>query len=166
MLSKGDTHMYTGVMIDFFWIWNDWHWTSNFENSWFLFRVIISLFGLVEIPYFFFFFFCRTCTFVLAGVSAATPLPIQFVPFLEDTLDKVKQCRSRRSSVLLRKLSSRMRVERRVRWRRNCSLKVCLVIYIVRSPAHFTILSLISHANIRVYRPRVIIHGPISMGRG
>ena len=90
---------------------------------------IISLFGLAEILDH---FFSRTCAFVLAVVflGVAIPRAIQFVPLLDDTLEKVKQVVHRVIPVE-KKLSSRMMAERRMRWRGKPFLKVCLVLYTI-----------------------------------
>jgi SpoVK/Ycf46/Vps4 family AAA+-type ATPase len=58
-----------------------------------------------------------------------------------------------------------MKVERRVRWRRRCYLKVRLDFFNLFSKgANFFLNSAMQ--TLRVYRPRVIIHGPVGMGQG
>jgi len=52
---------------------------------------MISLFGLNGSTYFVYFFAELVPSSARSSSSAATPLPIQFVPLLEDTLEKVKQ---------------------------------------------------------------------------
>ena len=52
---------------------------------------MISLFGFNGSTYFVYFFAELVPSSARSSSSAATPLPIQFVPLLEDTLEKVKQ---------------------------------------------------------------------------
>ena len=87
------------------------------------------------------------------------PLPIQFAPLLEDILEKVKQVVHWVLSV--EKLSAELEDQggEENALEKEMSLKVCLVIYTIRSLAYFTILSPISHVNTTCISPTIIIHG-------
>ncbi|KIM42662.1 hypothetical protein M413DRAFT_70190 [Hebeloma cylindrosporum] len=83
--------------------------------------------------------------------SAATPLPIQFVPLLEGTLEKVKQVVHRVMPVE-KKLSALEEAEFEDEGGEEGALEKEMFSQAMQT--------------LRVYRPRVIIHGPIGMGQG
>ncbi|KAF4602613.1 hypothetical protein EYR40_005828 [Pleurotus pulmonarius] len=85
-----------------------------------------------------------------SSVSAATPLPSQFVPLLSDTLEKVK-------NVINRVLP----VEKK-----RTALEEAEFEDEGEEGALDREMMLQSMEKLRVYRPRVVIHGPVGMGQG
>ncbi|KDR71037.1 hypothetical protein GALMADRAFT_75355 [Galerina marginata CBS 339.88] len=83
--------------------------------------------------------------------SAATPLPVQFVPLLESTLEKVKEVIQRVMPVE-KKLSALEEAEFEDEGGEEGALEKEMLSQAMQT--------------LRVYRPRVIIHGPIGMGQG
>jgi len=83
--------------------------------------------------------------------SAATPLPTQFVPLLEDTLEKVKETIQRVMPVE-KKLTALEEAEYEDEGGEDDALEREMLSQAMQT--------------LRVYRPRVIIHGPIGMGQG
>ncbi|KAF9568757.1 AAA-domain-containing protein [Agrocybe pediades] len=83
--------------------------------------------------------------------SAATPLPVQFVPLLENALEKVKEV-VHRVMPIEKKLSALEEAEFEDEGGEEGALEREMLSQAMQT--------------LRVYRPRVIIHGPVGMGQG
>ncbi|KAF9477179.1 AAA-domain-containing protein [Pholiota conissans] len=86
-----------------------------------------------------------------SSASAATPLPTQLVPLLNDTLDKVKAVIQRVMPVE-KKLTALEEAEFEDEGGEEGALEKEMLSQAMQT--------------LRVYRPRVIIHGPVGMGQG
>lgn len=105
-----------------------------------------------------------------SSASAATPLPIQLAPLLEDTLENVKSVIHRVMPVE-KKLSALEEAEFEDEGGEEGALEkemlsqgssaICITCYILLI-LRFTL----AMQTLRVYRPRVAIHGAIGMGQG
>ena len=104
-----------------------------------------------------------------SSASVATPLPPQFAPLLTDTLERAKTIIDR-----VMPMEKRLSALEEAQFEDDGEegaleremLMQCLCFLVVVGLDVSDVCHLTAFQTLRVYRPRVVIHGPVGMGQG